>query len=59
MPNRCYGSDLEHGTYPAEQKIDFEVKWNLRLTGTFNYRADQFDEQSEVNSLLCSYGALT
>ena len=35
------------------------MKWNQNVVGTYNHAANTFDEQSEVNSLLCTYGGLT
>ena len=59
MPSHCYGSDLTLGTYPVDQVIDWEVKWNQReVGGTWTYAATAFDQQDELDALLCSYGGL-
>ena len=59
MPSHCYGSDLTLGTYPVDQVIDWEVKWNQReVAGTWTYAATKFDQQDELDALLCSYGGL-
>lgn len=60
MPKLCYGSDIDKNNnsqtarYPSNQKIDFEVAWNVDVLHKQNVGDDKVADKTKTTALLCN-----